>query len=491
MPGNHLLFRRQFLMTPEPCAALDHWQQARAGQYIVYAHPDVQLTRATGSAGDVTAVAVGYMVDPDFPGRSNADVLQTIADMGGSVERISRCLDAVSGRFVLIIATPADVVLFHDPCGFRTVCYTTYGGKFFAGSQPLIFKLVMPLAEGERYRFYTGSHYVKTHLEHWIPSGCTLYEGVVHLVPNHYLRLSTLEQARYWPRQPLLHQPAAQVAAQAAGLLRRLMLATGNRFALALPLTAGWDSRTLLSASKEIARDLHFFTLQYRDLHPGANDIRIPARLLQTLGLRHQVIDCNRVVPEEFRALYEGNVSPVHMDDYGLMAYAMFEEYPPGRVCIKGNCSEIARCYYYKYGTHPPITSAGQVTDAVQGWHTVPFAREQVTAWYEQTHAVAAEANVDILDLFYWEHRMGSWQAFAQVEWDIVQDAFTPFNHRGLLGLLLSTPSALRCAPKYPLYRAIVETLWPEVLSQPVNPLTAKERLQKILGKRYPAPSRG
>jgi hypothetical protein len=491
MPDSHLLFRRQFLMTPEPCPELDHWQQARVGGHIVYAHPDVQLTSATAAAGGVTAVAVGFMLDPEFPARSNAEVLQAIADMDGSVERISRYLDAVSGRFVLIVATPDDVVIFHDPCGFRTVCYTTHGGRVFAGSQPLIFKLVMPLGEGERFESYTQSDYVMTHREHWIPSGCTLFEGVSHLVPNHYLRLSTLEQTRYWPRRPLVQQPAAQVATQAAGLLQRLMLAADTRFPLALPLTAGWDSRTILGASRAIAGALHYFTLQYRDLHPGANDIRIPARLLQALGLRHQVIDCNRPVPEWFQALYEHHVSPVHMDDYGLMAYAMFEEYPARRVCIKGNCSEIARCFYYKNGTHPAITSPHQIVARVKGWHSVPLAQEQVTAWYEQAHGVAAEANVEILDLFYWEHRMGSWQAFAQVEWDIVQDAFTPFNHRGLLELLLSTSAELRCAPNYPLYRMIIESLWPEVLSQPVNPLTARERLQMLLGKRHPASSRG
>lgn len=491
MPDSNLLFRRQFLMTPEPCPALGHWQQARAGGYTVYAHPDVQLTSATSATGSATAIAVGFMLDPEFPARPNAEVLQAIADMDGSIERISRYLDAVSGRFVLIVATPDDVVLFHDPCGFRTVCYATHGGRVFAGSQPLILKLAMPVEEGERFSFYARSDYVRTQLEHWIPSGSTLFEGVSHLVPNHYLRLSTLEQTRYWPRRPLVEQPVDRVVAHAADLLRKSMLAANSRAPMALPLTAGWDSRTILSASKDIAGELYYFTLQYRDLHPGANDIRIPQRLLQSLGLQHRVFDCNRPVPVWFQTLYEQNVSPVHMNDYGLMAYAMFEEYPAERVCIKGNCSEIARCYYYKHGSHPSITNPDQIVALVKGWQTVPFAQEQVAAWYEQAHEVAAEANMDILDLFYWEHRMGSWQAFAQVEWDIVQDAFTPFNHRILLELLLSTPAELRCAPNYALYRMIVEALWPEVLRQPVNPMTARERLRKFLARHHLASSRG
>jgi hypothetical protein len=88
---------------------------------------------------------------------------------------------------------------------------------------------------------------------------------------------------------------------------------------------------------------------------------------------------------------------------------------------------------------------------------------------------------MDILDLFYWEHRMGSWQAQSQLEWDIVQEAYTPFNHRGLLELMLCVPAELRSAPNYPMYRMMMEALWPEVMGHPVNPSTVKQRLVNIL----------
>lgn len=490
MMNSNLLFRRQFLMTPDSCAPLSHWQQARVGRYHLYAHPDVQLTTATSADGNVTVALVGYIIDPANPESSNADVLNVIAGFADSVAALSDYLCSVSGRFVLILSSPAETLLFHDPCGFRTVYYTKYQGQVFIGSQPSIFKQVLPLTEGERFAFYMGSAYVKTRIEHWLPSGCSLYEEVQQLVPNHYLRLSTLEQVRYWPRRRLFERPAFEVVAEAADLLPRIMLAAANRFKLALPLTAGWDSRTILGASKNIADQIYFFTLQYRDLTPEANDIRIPAKLLRSLGLQHHIIDCDIAVPDPFREMYERNAVPAHMNDWGYMAYAMFTAIPPDRVCVKGNCSEIAKCFYYKYGTHPPVTAADQIIALVNGWSTIPFIRKQVSVWYDQASAVAAEANVDILDLFYWEHRMGGWQAQGQLEWDIVQEAFTPANHRGLLELLLSTPAALRCAPDYRLYRMLLKALWPEVLRQPVNPVPARKRLAQLF-RGVTAPVRG
>ena len=247
--SNNLLFRRQFLLAPDTCASLSHWQHIHVDHYHLYAHPDIQLSTVPSADAKVTVTLVGYIIDPNCPERSNTDVLNAIANFADSVERISDYLCSVSGRFVLIVGTPRETLLFHDPCGLRTVYYTKYKGKVFVGSQPLIFKQVLPLRNGERLSSYIRSSYAKTHIEHWIPSGSSLFEEVYHLIPNHYLRFSTLEQIRYWPKRILPQKRVNEVVAEASDLLKKLMIAANNRFKLALPLTAGWDSRILLSAS--------------------------------------------------------------------------------------------------------------------------------------------------------------------------------------------------------------------------------------------------
>ncbi|MEN8134282.1 MAG: hypothetical protein ABFS18_01930 [Thermodesulfobacteriota bacterium] len=481
MTVSNLWFRRQFLIAPDTCASLRHWQHIRFGHHHLYAHPDLQLSTVTSTDANVTVTLLGYIIDPSFPERSNTDILNTIRNFTDSVESISDYLGSVSGRFVLIINTPTETLLFHDPCGLRSVYYTKYKGQVFVGSQPLIFKQILPLKDGERLSSYVKSSYAKTNIEHWIPSGCSLFEEVSHLVPNHYLRFSTVEQIRYWPKRALPQRQVNEIVAEAADLLKRLMIAANNRFKLALPLTAGWDSRMLFGAAKSISDEIYFYTLQYRNLDPNSNDIKIPAALLKALGLSHNLIDCRRTVPESFREIYEHNASLAHMDDWGKIACGMIDTYPQDRICLKGNCSEIARCFYYKYGTHRPITSPDQIIALEDGWHTIPFVREQISIWYDRVGEVVTGANMDILDLFYWEHRMGSWQAQSQLEWDIVQEAFTPFNHRGLLELILAVPAKLRSAPDYLVYKMMLEILWPEAMGQPVNPATAKQRLMNIL----------
>ncbi|MFC1833053.1 hypothetical protein ACFL0S_13725, partial [Thermodesulfobacteriota bacterium] len=359
--------------------------------------------------------------------------------------------------------------------------YTQYKGKVFVASQPNLFSHVMPLQNGERLSSYFESTYARTTLEHWIPSGCSLYERIHHLVPNHALCFSTLKQIRYWPKQPICQKPVNVIVDEASDLLRKLLIAGNKRFKLALPLTAGWDSRTILSASRSISNDVYFYTLQYRDLNNNSPDIKIPKELLRSLGLDHHIIDCRKEVSKVFRELYEHNTSLSHFNDWGKIAYGMSDMYPEERVCLKGNCSEIVRCFYYPSGTHQGFNSPNQINALEKGWNEIPFVCDQISTWFSEAREASAKANVDILDLFYWEHRMGSWQAQSQLEWDIVQEAYTPFNHRGLIEVMLAASTKYRCAPNYLLHKMIMTSLWPDAINVPINPPTKKMLLKKIL----------
>jgi hypothetical protein len=469
-------------MTPDRCEALQHWQHKTLGKFNIYAHPDVELSVVEANDQKPSMALIGYMIDPNCPDRTNVDILSDIHKSVDSVEGICKYLYNISGRFVLAVDYPKDAFVFHDACGLRSVFYTKRGENICIGSQPLIFKEIMPLRQGERFSSYDESEYRKSENEHWFPCGCSLFEQISQLVPNHYLRLSTLDQVRYWPNRRLQYEPLDRVSEKASQLLEGIMKAANERFSLALSLTAGFDSRTLLSASKAIAPDVYFYTLQYRKLTARSPDIAIPMKLLYSLGYKHHLIDCRKEIDPEFDRVYGLSTSMAHNYDWGNIAYGMMVGgYPLERVAVKGSCAEICRCAYYETGNHQPIESPSQIIELESGWSNIPFAREQIANWYERTKPVSEESGVDILDLFYWEQRNGSWQAQSQLEWDIVQEAFTPFNQRRLLETMLSTPSEYRCAPHYSLFRKICEALWPQVLSEPINPLVGKELVRAIL----------
>jgi hypothetical protein len=428
--------------------------------------------------------SIGYMIDPDYPDRATIDILTDMHNSVHSVSEICAYLYDVSGRFVLIISYPDDIFIFHDACGLRSVFYTRRDEKTLVGSQPLIFEHVIPLRRGARFNTYNESEYKRSQIEHWMPSGCSFFEGVFHLVPSHYLRLSTLEQIRYWPNQHLQYEPLEKVSGQASKLLENLVKTANKRFSLAVSLTAGFDTRTVLSACRAIAPDVYFYTLQYRRLTVRSPDIAIPKALLHSLGYKHHIIDCRVETDPYFDQAYRLNTPMAHSNDWGRTAYGMMVGgYPSEKVAVRGNCSEICRCFYYDRGKHQPIETPDKIIHIVnRAWEGIPFICEQIANWYDEANPVAEASRIDILDLFYWEHRMGSWQAQSQLEWDIVQEVYTPFNHRRLLETMLSAPPKYRCAPDYVLHKEICKTLWPAVMEKPINPPSSvKEWLRQAM----------
>lgn len=481
------LYRRQFLISETECNSLNGWQKGSIGSYHIYVHPDTAINILENSTNHSQIALIGFIINPHAPLESNLDILKQLCE-NVSIESITKKLYHYTGRFVLIVKKNNDYSIFHDPCGLRSVFYTQFENKLYAASQPLLFKSVISLIEGDRYYKYNKSKYKKIDNEHWIPCGCSLFENVYQLVPNHYLDCKAFKQNRFWPNQKISQISLDEAVVKASKILKNTMIAYNTRFKLALPLTAGFDSRTILSACKEIANDVFFYTLQYRGLNLDSGDLKVPRNLLSRLGYPHHIIDCRKPTDKNFAEVYEKNSDMSHLNDWGNFAYGMQNALPDERVVIKGNCTEIARCFYYKSGTHPAVESVENIFNLVSGIEKVDFAKDELSKWFIEIKKVEADFGYDIFDMFYWEQRLGSWQAQNQLEWDIVQDAATPFNNRELIDITLFVDVKYRHKPDYLLYKKMMNYMWKETLAEPLNPVPFYHKLlvlYDILKKKF------
>jgi hypothetical protein len=107
-----------------------------------------------------------------------------------------------------------------------------------------------------------------------------------------------------------------------------------------------------------------------------------------------------------------------------------------------------------------------------------PFAVRKFSEWLQEADDLLG---FDVLDIFYWEQRAGSWFASNCLEFDSTwRDVFIPYNGRMLLVDMLSADIELRKGPPYPLYVQLMRHLWPEVLSEPINPRPRWRGLRRI-----------
>lgn len=462
---NHLQFRRQFLLTPKGCPQLEDWQKQVIDSHTLYVHKDCALSVV--NKGENKYILIGYAINPKEPNAENIDILKQLSEQS-TLEQIPEFLYGLTGRFVLIIKTIDRFILYNDACGLKTIYYTTKQNELYAASQPLLLELVISLKKGDSYQQYINSDYILKSREHWIPSGCSLFEDVYLLTPNHYFDSFLTKEVRYYPKKSLQKKAIEEAVTEFSSLLEKTMVAANNRFKLALTVTAGMDSRTVLAACKAIANDLYFYTLLYRDLQKDSNDVIIPSKILSSLGFSHNIIDCNKPTSENFKLIYESNTTIAHFYDWGTIANGMYNCFPQEFVAVKGNCAEIGRCYFYPTGRNVKITSSDYFINLEFGWEKLPFIKEIISNWFEESGNL--NLGYDLLDLFYWEHRMGGWQAQSQLEWDIVQEVFTPFNNRELLDIILSVDSKYRSNPNYEFFIRSIQSLWKEVLVEPINP---------------------
>lgn len=479
----NLEFRRQFLLSPKPCNNLTNWKVESFYGSHLYIHPDSAYYKISFNNKEI--ILIGHILNPETPEQSEFDILKDI-DSCNTNEDIAKVLYYLTGRFILLISYNNNLIVFNDTCGLKTFFYTKNENNFFAASQPQLLKFVTDFEIGDRYKEYFDSDYVKSQVEHYMPCGVSLYENVYQLVPNHYLDVNDFKQTRFWPTEQLIEKKEDTVIDRYCDILKKTMRTASKKYKLAVSLTAGWDSRSILSGCKEIYKDVIFYTLKYRKLDINSPDIKIPIILSSKFGLQHTVIDCSKPVDEDFLKIYTKNTDTPHINDWGLIANGMKDEYPKDYVSVKGNCAEIGECFYYNNGKHAPVNSANDLLSLVNGWGNIKFIKQQIEDWYSEVQKVNVNKGYDIFDLFYWEHRMGSWQAQSQLEWDIVQDAFTPFNNRALLDILLSIDPLKRCKLNdFVFFRKAILHLWPEILSAPINPQprfdVLKHKIKKIL----------
>jgi hypothetical protein len=342
----------------------------------------------------------------------------------------------------------------------------THRSPFCASQATTAAKVYDLLEDSEAAEGFLRTRFVVTNPEFWWPGDSTQFRGVRCLLPNHYLDLRTREAHRYGFSKQVCRKSLSHAAKHGAELLANLMRGAAQRYLLALPITAGWDSRALLAACRRAGATPYCYTLRMGALGVTHQDIAIPARLLGSLQWDYHIIDCPPFAPSDFMTLYKSNTDPAH-DEACSIAYGLSRGYPEGCVSLSGHCSEVARCYYHPSPLAGPITP--ETLAKIAQMDATPFVLSQFRRWLEGAAATSEQSGISLLDLFYWEQRAGRWAANGQAQWDLVHERFTAFNCRPLLLTLLSAHEKHR-RPAYALYRRMIHRLAPEVLREPINP---------------------
>lgn len=458
-----LQFRRQFLLTRAPIAPLADWKNFQIDGYYLYVHPDLEVNRVTDSTKSI--VVIGDFYDWEEPEKGNTDILKDIFSSTYSIQGVISQIKRYAGSYTLLYEDDKATVILPDARAVREVYYCTKGNQIVCGSQPnLIAKFSNPRIEST-----TDPDLLEFHRNHlwdsrWVGDE-TYYEGVKHLLPNHYLDINRREVRRYWPNEPIKRVELEEAVSTSCKFLQGVMKAIVHRHSVMMAVTAGTDTRTLLAASKGIQNKIYYFVNNWGLAH-DAPDISVPRKIFENIGVPFHVHDVPKDVDDEFRQIFLSNIF-LASEHYLPSIYNVFFKNHNEKICILG-MGEIGRNFYGK----EPRNLNGYRMAYKFGYKESRYVMRQCQEVLAEILPEARMFGINALVLLYWEQRLGNWGAIRNSESYIAIDKVDPFNSYLLNEIFLGVDEKYKNYVETPcvFFRDMIRSMWPELLEWPINP---------------------
>ena len=474
----NLLFRRQFLLAKNKFPISKNWQYFSLNDgYILSVHPDLEHHIKRRNSRVLALLGIGF--DVEYSGLSGNNLLESILDEAKNFQDILSQTTTISGRWVIIYQDQTDTYVFNDPSGYRTIYYHKNLSIMACGSQPEIIKAILNLSyqDKEDVTEFIYSERRRKRESYWVGDQ-TIYQSCYRLLPNHYLRFSDQKAVRFFPDPHSLEEKSINIVIpRIIEILNHTYQYLAGHYSLSQAVTAGIDSRLLLAASRPFAKEIDYFVDRMGVLPFTDPDIWVPALLSQRINTHFKVLNSNDKLPDWFINLLVKNVTEARLLPKTKAIYHRLVTNEQ-RILINGNTSDLSRVAYN------PKKHTKENIDAYflarwLNYHDIDFVIDTFEEWMNALykHGLYQE---DIINLVYWEQRLGIWGAQYASENDIATEEIRPINCRYLLYLILSTPTKYRIRPDFILYRQLIKELWPDCLSLPVNPFY---NLRKFIGK--------
>ena len=200
--------------------------------------------------------------------------------------------------------------IIHDACGLRAISYLNKDGEVWCGSQPEIIRTQVQLTPDQEIADYYQLLYDRG-IEPSLVGYRTKYERCYALLPNQRLDLQSGNAERFFPVKSLGPtidtNEALGIAKQAIrGGLEGILRYTDR---ISVPVTAGYETRAILAASKPFQERCDYFVDRKGVLDDDAHDEMVPRHVCNKVNVPFTAE--NSIVPpdEDFMKMLLHNVS--------------------------------------------------------------------------------------------------------------------------------------------------------------------------------------
>lgn len=472
-----LLFRRQFIVTDKE-NKLDGWEETSLFADIkLYNHPDLQKIDLT--IDNKRAILLGYILDPYHIDYTDYDILENILANADNFEEFQKNTLSLSGRWILFFITDKERKVFSDTATARHINYSTKG-ELIIGSNPMIINYYIPHAKNTDplYLEYMDSRFYKIN-EGEFYLDMTGFEDIFKLIPNHYFDLGANHPQRFWIESEYIDYDHS--IAKACELMVNAFKALDKRdYYKVQSLTAGYDSRVVYAASSFANIDTSYYLSTMNSLGPDHPDLLIAEQILRDDGNELMIIDNLAELRDDFVKYYKGNIESAKILPKSLTVQHMLDspDFPDNTMIITGNYSEIFKDYYRQR----EASSGAEIAKLVGIPKKYKIYDKPFDKWIEENRDLIKKAQINMMDLFFWEHRLPNFGIAFVANQDLAAEEFSVFNNRELFLSLIKAKHA--CLTNHTeIFKDIIEKLHPELMAYPINPRSGKGKIAALVKK--------
>lgn len=378
---------------------------------------------------------------------SNEDLPNYLLDLFyDNYNEFLNVLDYIAGRYAVIIGDKEQVSIFQDATASRSV--------YFSLQYNIIASHVHLINDNKKH---IKDEKVENVFRLGFNWNLSPFEDIKALTPNLYLDFYSKETFRFFPREKnrfthLSTDEKLEIAEKLWKNQYRYFFSKFNN--LAFSITGGIDSRVSLAMLKDKIPNIKFFTYMSglpnptneKNLRLLRNDGIKVKELLDDIQLNHTFIQLENVSKKlSDTDKYRLSKNTIGKHNFGLLRSYKNLFPDENTLHIRSNLSEIGSANLME-------NNRGNTAARVVKYFVTSFYRtnkEKVDEFEIDLQQISEQGFKDfkydnkrfdyhIMDLYYWENRVGRWASEILNETDVCFETFSGYNLRAIIEIALS-----------------------------------------------------
>lgn len=297
-----------------------------------------------------------------------------------------------------------------------------------------------------------------------LPYNQTHYKKLRFLLPNHCIEIQAKQLIRYF-LTPLMDNSynISKILERSLVLIKNIVKEYSKSYELICPLTAGTDSRVVLSFLVNQC-DTECYTFDFDNFGPDAAEVRIPREICDDLGILHKALKVQNVpgdiLEDAYNIIGDNNIKKQRID----LVQTIRKNYGDKAILNGDIIDQIGKSG--TFGTTPLCFSI----DSYFTTKTHSFSKENA----QQTAAYLSDLKKyfrgeQLFDYFALEMRCGRWASqYSEVNNSLGVNMLNIFNCGELIMLWMKIDRLKRT--ELVLHNYFLDSLCPKISKHLINP---------------------